>query len=314
MSEDLDDNKNNQTYPNVIAKIAQTPGVPQCSNTFNLEGNKVKLKLLSGKELLVEQCTDRGIFTKFLRNVSKKNEIILIENIISIRCKDCLQLAPTASSSRPQFKLMCDSVNSLLRLNQTLTITHSPQRKKYINDLSYSGRRFVHPSNFDALVNQGCGTRILIDYVKKDVISKRWTIKTLCFRHTNHQVVTTWSNKLEQALLNVCSDRPKKLLVFVNPYGGKGEGKSIFYNKVAPLLQLAGVKFEDVITESANHAREMLQKCSLNGIDGVVCVGGDGMFSEIFTGILLRVANEANGDLIQLRKRNLRVGVIPAGK
>ena len=38
------------------------------------------------------------------------------------------------------------------------------------------------------------------------------------------------------------------------------------------------------------------------------------LMTLLFTGILLRAANEANGDLTQLRKRNLRVGVIPAGK
>ena len=58
----------------------------------------------------------------------------------------------------------------------------------------------------------------------------------------------------------------------------------------------------------------MLQRCSLDGIDGVVCVGGDGIFSEVFTGLLLRTASEENGDFTQLRKGTMRVGVRPAGK
>ena len=104
------------------------------------------------------------------------------------------------------------------------------------------------------------------------------------------------------------------MLIFVNPFGGRGDGKTIFYNKVAPLLRLSGVKFDVVITERANHAKDMLQRCSLDGIDGIVCVGGDGMFSEIFTGLLLRTEKEANGDFTHLRRSNMRVGVIPAGK
>ena len=135
----------------------------------------------------------------------------------------------------------------------------------------------------------------------------------MCFHNTNHQIIAAWRSKLEECLLNISRDRPKKLLIFVNPFGGSGQGKTIFYSQVAPLLRLSGVKFDVVITERANHAKEMLQKCCLEGLDGVVCVGGDGMFSEIFTGMLLRTEKESNGDFTQLKKGRMRVGVIPAG-
>lgn len=39
-------------------------------------------------------------------------------------------------------------------------------------------------------------------------------------------------------------DRPKRLLIFVNPHGGKKQAKKIFRNKVKPLFQLANIEME----------------------------------------------------------------------
>ena len=45
-------------------------------------------------------------------------------------------------------------------------------------------------------------------------------------------------------LLFIDFKRPKNLLVFVNPYGGKREGPSIYHDKIAPLFELANIKTE----------------------------------------------------------------------
>ena len=56
--------------------------------------------------------------------------------------------------------------------------------------------------------------------------------------------------------------------------------------QVQPLFKKFNIDSEVIITERANHARDYLQDCNLEGIDGVICIGGDGMFAEIFNGIL----------------------------
>ena len=111
--------------------------------------------------------------------------------------------------------------------------------------------------------------------------------------------------------------RPKSLLVFINPFGGKGQALKIFNTTVAPLGRAAGVKYKVIVTERANHARDMLRSDPLEGIDGVVCVGGDGMFSELFNGLLLRSMDEnsepqENGRE-EIRAPKIRVGLIPGG-
>ncbi|KAG8235194.1 hypothetical protein J437_LFUL014158, partial [Ladona fulva] len=55
----------------------------------------------------------------------------------------------------------------------------------------------------------------------------------------------------------------------------------------------------------------------LDGIDGVVCVGGDGTFSEVFNGLVLAAARSAgvdpNDPEIALPSPAIPLGVVPAG-
>ena len=88
--------------------------------------------------------------------------------------------------------------------------------------------------------------------------------------------------------------RPKKLLIFINPFGGKKLAPKIFKHKVEPLLKLSGINYSAVITEHANHARDMLQNVDLplKDFDGFICIGGDGMFAELINGIVIRTQLE----------------------
>ena len=72
-----------------------------------------------------------------------------------------------------------------------------------------------------------------------------------------------------------------------------------------------------IYTERANHAREFVMNESLIEYDGLICVGGDGMFSELCHGLLLRTLNDAEKDIddltINLIRPKMRIGIIPAG-
>ena len=47
--------------------------------------------------------------------------------------------------------------------------------------------------------------------------------------------------------------RPKHLLVYINPYGGKRQGKHIYEQKVAPLFAQAGVSTHVIGTSHITH-------------------------------------------------------------
>ena len=51
-----------------------------------------------------------------------------------------------------------------------------------------------------------------------------------------------------------------------------------------------------LVTERAQHACNYIEEYSLQGIDGIISVGGDGMFSEILNGLLLRTAKDKGID------------------
>uniref|UniRef100_A0A6G1S8B1 Ceramide kinase n=1 Tax=Aceria tosichella TaxID=561515 RepID=A0A6G1S8B1_9ACAR len=96
--------------------------------------------------------------------------------------------------------------------------------------------------------------------------------------------------------------RPRRLLVFVNPYGGKGKAFHLYKSKVRKILDLAQIECQLVVTKYANHARNTIEDplFNLESFDGIICIGGDGMFAELMNGLLFRfnrdkmLANELN--------------------
>ncbi len=84
-----------------------------------------------------------------------------------------------------------------------------------------------------------------------------------------------------------------------------------------PVFQEANITVDTVYTERANHAQEYVINEILDGYDGLVCVGGDGMFAELCHGLLLRSAHDGQINIdnpqVNIIRPNLRIGIIPAG-
>ena len=82
---------------------------------------------------------------------------------------------------------------------------------------------------------------------------------------------------------------------------------------------MAGVTADVVLTERANHARDTLQDITtpIKEYDGCICVGGDGMFSEILNGLVVRTQLEQGINYqspeVRLARPCIPIGVIPAG-
>ncbi|KAM3242651.1 hypothetical protein ACQJBY_054957 [Aegilops geniculata] len=107
------------------------------------------------------------------------------------------------------------------------------------------------------------------------------------FGHKDPETCKSWVEHLS-ACINNEQDRPKNLMVFVHPLCGKGRGCKN-WEMVAPLFDRAKVNTKVIITERAGHAYDTLASISdkeLNKFDGVVAVGGDGLFNEILNGLL----------------------------
>ncbi|XP_041113465.1 ceramide kinase-like isoform X2 [Polyodon spathula] len=155
-----------------------------------------------------------------------------------------------------------------------------------------------------------------VSYVEKTG-QHRWRCSNMTFFCSDETICQQWVQTLKEQL-SLLTCRPKHLLVYINPYGGKQQGKQIYEQKVAQLFTLASISTDVIVTEHANHARDHLKtQADLRKYDGIVCVGGDGMFSEVVHGLIARTQSDSGVDLndsqAKLSQCNLRIGIIPAG-
>lgn len=154
-----------------------------------------------------------------------------------------------------------------------------------------------------------------IDFV--DVSNEiHWKIRSLTLELETEDLAFELLTNLNLCL-STLKHRPRRLLAFVNPFSGKGRARLVFDKKVLPIFTRTNVSVRTIYTERANEARDYLLHQPLDEFDGLICVGGDGMFAELCHGLLLRTTIEANVDIDDpngnLVQPNLRIGIIPAG-
>ncbi|XP_070785292.1 ceramide kinase [Enoplosus armatus] len=155
-----------------------------------------------------------------------------------------------------------------------------------------------------------------VSYVRR-TRQHQWRCSDVTFHCANQGLCEQWIQLINEQL-TLLTNRPKSLLVYINPFGGKRRGKRIYEQKVAPLFCRACIATDVIVTERANHARDHLKtEANLDKYDGVVCVGGDGMFSEILHGLVTRTQTDNGVDQNQpdaeLVPCSLHIGIIPAG-
>lgn len=97
----------------------------------------------------------------------------------------------------------------------------------------------------------------------------------------------------------------RKLVVLVNPFSGTGEGMRV-WKQVKPLFKIANIDVERIETTHQGHAEEYSQAIPLEHIkDGIVCISGDGLVSEVLNGFMKRRDWEQAMDI--------PIGIIPSG-
>ncbi|XP_014823498.1 PREDICTED: ceramide kinase-like isoform X2 [Poecilia mexicana] len=182
-------------------------------------------------------------------------------------------------------------------------------RQAFTGSLTFIGKLAHHEADLYRKV-------IEVLYVER-CRQHHWRCAEVNFTCPDGVLCQNWVSSIREQLASI-SARPRNLLVYINPYGGKRQGKRIYEQKVAPLFAQAGISTHVIVTDYANHARDHLKTdADLSKVDGVVCVGGDGMFSEIIHGLVWRTQIDNGVDPNcpdeDLSPCSHRIGIIPAG-
>ncbi|KAA0721185.1 Ceramide kinase [Triplophysa tibetana] len=161
-----------------------------------------------------------------------------------------------------------------------------------------------------------CQHAFTVSYVER-TRQHCWRCSEVTFHCPELALCLLWVQTIREQLA-LLTNRPKHLLVYINPFGGKQRGKQIYDHKVTPIFSQASISTDVIVTEHPNHARDHLKtEADLMKYDGVVCVGGDGMFSEIVHGLVSRTQRDEGVDENSMKDTlvscRLRIGIIPAG-
>ena len=97
----------------------------------------------------------------------------------------------------------------------------------------------------------------------------------------------------------------RKLLVVVNPIGGKGHGQELFHELLKPMLTDAGTPHEMIVTTGPGHAGRIAETFDLAEVGAIAVVGGDGLFGEVLNGLNIRQDRDF--------ALKIPIGIIPAG-
>ena len=97
----------------------------------------------------------------------------------------------------------------------------------------------------------------------------------------------------------------KKILVLLNPFGGRGLAATKF-EQAKQLLDLCHIDITLKHTERRNHAFDIAKELPIGEYNGIMTVSGDGLIHETINGIMARPDKEE-------MLKTIALGFIPAG-
>ncbi|KAH9484246.1 Sphingoid long chain base kinase 4 [Psilocybe cubensis] len=139
--------------------------------------------------------------------------------------------------------------------------------------------RSVLKASFDSSSKTVC-----VAYVDKKKKRHKLVILEGAVREEEASFAGEWTESvMKLAYEDFGVKRSRKLMIFVNPFGGTGKGATIFATKIEPLLKTAGCVLEVLYTTHRGQARDVSSKLSLD-FDAVLTVSGDGLIHEVLNG------------------------------
>eukprot|EP00731_Ephydatia_muelleri_P001824 Em0001g1824a len=152
-------------------------------------------------------------------------------------------------------------------------------------------------------------------YALRSVPGTPGLLKEVTFKCPTAEVCQNWSDQIYYRTQNF-GNRPRRLFVVVSPVSGNGSAPKV-WTKLEHRFRLARIHTDVLFTQKRYHAREVVQELNLDQYDGLIAVGGDGLFNELLNGLLLQTQNSAGVNLRKSRfipvTAHTRIGIIPMG-
>ncbi|KAG5673455.1 hypothetical protein PVAND_003501 [Polypedilum vanderplanki] len=255
-------------------------------NTFQID--KKSYRVFYNNETL--------IWEKIKNNKSKV--IIPIHDVISV----CY---PKRKSSQPTPQV----TPSLTSPQHTQQIYHDANDDNRSITINYA-KRCIDPKVESGKSSKNCGDR------------NKWRIHSVTLHSNDKYIIKEWHDTLNK-ILNALK-RPRKLLLFINPYGGKKNALQLYEKYAKPIFRMANVDVSVIISQRPNQIFDLVMQQQLDQYDGIICSGGDGTFSELFNGLIYRkmLSEHSNGmesneelnlDNENIPSPDIPCGIIPAG-
>ncbi|XP_029308474.1 sphingosine kinase 2 [Cottoperca gobio] len=111
--------------------------------------------------------------------------------------------------------------------------------------------------------------------------AERWSAAVQCLLRG---VTVTADTEFSRSLL----PRPRRLLLLVNPFSGRGQAMQLCQTHILPMIREANISYNLIQTERQNHARELIREISLTEWDGIIIISGDGLLHEVINGLMER--------------------------
>ncbi|XP_018362135.1 PREDICTED: ceramide kinase-like [Trachymyrmex cornetzi] len=113
-----------------------------------------------------------------------------------------------------------------------------------------------------------CPTNFILHYAVRGSKNK-WRHHSVTMSHTDPRQVASWVKTIRNYLLGL-TYRPRKIMLFINPTGGKKKGVKIWEKDVQPLMTIAGIETKMMVTERAGHIRDALLTADLSDLHGTL--------------------------------------------
>lgn len=152
---------------------------------------------------------------------------------------------------------------------------------------------------------------------KRAASRSEWRPWRLKFQSHREEIIDELHLKVCNGLEPVLEARPRHLLVLINPNAGSGRADFLFQTVLRPVFSRGGITLDTVHTLYPGHATDIVYEKidpemypeNEPPFDGIVAVGGDGIFNEVVNG-LFKLRKE-KGDALNLT--SLRLGHVPCG-